>query len=238
MVSEWIGKFLARNPFYLVSAALLLFGINRLSIDPNFLGAEEPKLAFNFAALQLYEFLLVFVAIVLGLKSVWYDSTLLVVLENGLLLVPFILVTQAILIGKGLAAALCVTGTLMAVARYDSLHRWLPQLRLSSRLLACGAIVLGLNLALPILFRSIMDADVANWETLAALDGSLSCPRLPLSPTSFRAPPNTAPCRPTKPGSLYCCSARGLRARLSIWAVWVTWQAECSIPSTCSLSCG
>src|SRR4051794_39163236 len=75
---DWIGKFLARNPFYLVSAALLLFGINRLSIDPNFLGAEEPKLAFNFAALQLYEFLLVFVAIVLGLRRVWYDSTLLV----------------------------------------------------------------------------------------------------------------------------------------------------------------
>ena len=72
------------------------------------------KLAFNFAALQLYEILLVFVAIVLGVRRVWYDSTLLVVLENLLLLVPFILVTQAILIGKGLAAdivAIETTGT-------------------------------------------------------------------------------------------------------------------------------
>jgi hypothetical protein len=161
---EWIGRFLARNPFYLVSAALLLFGINRLSIDPSFLGTEEPKLAFNFAALQLYELLLVFVAIVLGVRRVWYDSTLLVVLENGLLLVPFILVTQAILIGKGLATVLCVTGTLMALARFDSLHRWIPQLRLSSRLLGYGGLVLILNLALPIFFRPIIEADVANWE--------------------------------------------------------------------------
>lgn len=74
MASHWVGKFLARNPFYLISAALLLFGINRLSVDPSFLGSEEPKLAFNFAALQLYEILLVFVGVVLSLRRVWYDS--------------------------------------------------------------------------------------------------------------------------------------------------------------------
>jgi len=106
LTPHWGRRFLARNPFFLVSAALLLFGINRLSIDPTFLGAEEPKLAFNFAALQLYEILVIFVAILLSLRKVWYDSTLLVVLENMFVLVPFILVTQAILIGKGLAAAL------------------------------------------------------------------------------------------------------------------------------------
>jgi hypothetical protein len=161
---QWVTRFLARNPFYLVSAALLLFGINRLSIDPTFLSGEEPKLAFNFAALQLYEILVVFVAILLGVRRVWYDSTLLVVLENMFLLVPFILITQAIMIGKGLAAALCVGATLFAVARWDSLQRWIPQLRVPRALLGCGALLLGLNLALPLIFRPIMDADVANWE--------------------------------------------------------------------------
>jgi hypothetical protein len=160
----WVRQFLARNPFYLVSAALLLFGINRLSVDPTFLTGEEPKLAFNFAALQLYEILVVFVAILLGVRRVWYDSTLLVVLENMFLLVPFILVTQAILIGKGLAAALCVGGTLFAVARWDSLHRWIPQLRVPRAVLGCGALLLGLNVALPLVFRPIIEADVANWE--------------------------------------------------------------------------
>jgi hypothetical protein len=33
----WPRRILAGNPFYLISAALLLFGINRLSIDPGFL---------------------------------------------------------------------------------------------------------------------------------------------------------------------------------------------------------
>ena len=36
--SRWVKRFLVCNPFYLCSAAVFLFGINRLSIDPNFLG--------------------------------------------------------------------------------------------------------------------------------------------------------------------------------------------------------
>ncbi len=55
----WTKRLQAGNPFYLISAALLLFGINRLSVDPSFLGAELPNLIFNFSALQIYEVLLV-----------------------------------------------------------------------------------------------------------------------------------------------------------------------------------
>jgi len=49
---HWARRFLAGNPLYLISAALLLFGVNRLSVDPNFLGAELAKLIFNFSALE------------------------------------------------------------------------------------------------------------------------------------------------------------------------------------------
>src|SRR5206468_2290831 len=80
------------------------------------------------------------------------------------LLVPFILVTQAIFIGKWLAAALCVGGTLLALARWESLRRWIPQLRLPPALFGCGALLLALNVALPLIFKPVVEADVANWE--------------------------------------------------------------------------
>src|SRR5687767_12237599 len=82
---SYFRRFLACNPFYLVSAALLLYGIYRASIDPRFLIREVSQLIFNFSSLQLYEFLLVAVAIVLARRRIWYDSTLLMVLENMLI---------------------------------------------------------------------------------------------------------------------------------------------------------
>src|SRR6185369_3681959 len=114
----WGRRVLAGNPFYLVSAALLLFGINRLSVDPQLLKAEIAKLGFNFSALQLYELLVVGVAILLARRRVWYDSTLLVVVENLLVLVPFILITQAVLIGRGVAVTLCAAAALLAMVRF------------------------------------------------------------------------------------------------------------------------
>ncbi len=128
----WMRKVLAGNPFYLLSAAMLLLGVNRLSVDPDFLGAEEAKLAFNFSALQVYELLLVFVGIILARRRIWYDSTLLIGLENMLVLVPFILVTQALLIGRGVAASLCIIGSLMAVLRVAGLKKFIPSLALAS----------------------------------------------------------------------------------------------------------
>lgn len=54
----WFRRLLVCNPFFLCSAALLLFGINRLSVDPDFLSNETQKLLFNFSALQIYEVLM------------------------------------------------------------------------------------------------------------------------------------------------------------------------------------
>src|SRR5271165_6555014 len=78
----WLKRFLACNPFYLCSAALLLFGVYRVSVDPSLMGAETADLFFNFSALQVYEFLLVITAIFLARRALWYDSTLLAWPEN------------------------------------------------------------------------------------------------------------------------------------------------------------
>lgn len=160
----WVKRLLAGNPFYLVSAALLLFGINRLAVDPNFLTDETAKLGFNFTALQLYELLVVGVAVLLARRKVWYDSTLLVVVENLLVLVPFILITQAVLIGRGVAMALCSAAAVLALLRFGALKKWIRELNLPSGLLAIGAVVLVANLAMPPFFRSVIENGTDNWE--------------------------------------------------------------------------
>ena len=160
----WLRWVMAGNPFYLISAALLLFGINRLSVDPNFLEAEVPKLIFNFSALQLYEVLLVVVGIFLARRRLWYDAALLVGLESLLVLVPFILVTQALLIGNEIALGLCVAGTLLALVRFASLRRFVPELNMPPRLLGFGLILLLVNLALPTCYRYLLaDGVTDSW---------------------------------------------------------------------------
>src|ERR1700722_14897763 len=109
-ISYWLKKFFACNPFYLVSAALLLYGVYLISFDANFLGREISQLAFNFTSLQVYEILLVGTAIVLARRRIWYDSVLLVCLENLLVLVPFILISQAALLGHRAVLAVCLAG--------------------------------------------------------------------------------------------------------------------------------
>ena len=76
--SYWLRKFFACNPFYLVSAALLLFGMYRISVDRTLFTEEISQLAFNLGSLEFYEILLVVTAIFLASRRIWYDSTLLV----------------------------------------------------------------------------------------------------------------------------------------------------------------
>ena len=114
---HWLRRLLVCNPFYLISAALLLYGFYRVSVDPGFMGSEPAQLAFNFTSLQLYEILLVVTAVFLARRRIWYDSTLLVTLENGLLLVPFILISAAALLNTRLVWAMCLAGGIIALAR-------------------------------------------------------------------------------------------------------------------------
>src|SRR5258708_1131246 len=106
-LGPWAKRFIACNPCYLLSAALLLYGFYRVSIDPGFLRSEIAQLAFDLGSLQVYELLLVVTAIWLTRRAAWYDATLLVWLENLFVFVPFILISQAGLIDQEQVWVLC-----------------------------------------------------------------------------------------------------------------------------------
>ena len=153
-VVHWLKRLLASNPFYLVSAALLLFGMYRVSMDPSFLRTETAQLVFNFSSLQSYELLLVFTAVFLARRCIWYDATLLVILENLFVLVPFILVSQAALIELRTVWVLCAAAAVIVLGRCAAARRPLYERAFSPGLLAGGLVVLAVNAALPILYRT------------------------------------------------------------------------------------
>src|SRR5215467_14270901 len=119
--SYWAKRFLVCNPFYLVSAALLLFGMYRLSVDRSLFEREIPQLVFNLTSLEFYEILLVATSIFLAARRIWYDSTLLVGLENLLVFVPFILVSQVALISTNVVWTVCGSVAILAVLRFNAL---------------------------------------------------------------------------------------------------------------------
>jgi hypothetical protein len=155
---ERLRRFLACNPFYLVSAALLLYSFYLISADRGFLPTEVGQLSFNLGSLQLYQILLVITAIFLARRAIWYDSTLLVGLENLLLLVPFILISQAALIDARLVWALCIAAGLLAVGRLSLLRRFISQLNFPSRVAWIGMFVLMVNAALPAVYRVLHES--------------------------------------------------------------------------------
>lgn len=159
----WAKRLLVCNPFFLCSAALLLLGVNRLSLDPNFLPEEGANLLFNFSALQVYSFLVAGTAIVLARRKIWYDSALLVVVEHGLVLVPFMLISQGALILRGLGATLAGLAMVLAVWRVAAVKRWYPQFNLPRRAIALGGAFLLINAALPMIFPRAVFYDTDDW---------------------------------------------------------------------------
>src|SRR5436190_17144490 len=73
---------LAGNPFFILSAVLLLYAMRRLSFDSRLFSTELSQLIFNFSSFQFYELILMGTAIFLAHRRIWYDSTLLVFIEN------------------------------------------------------------------------------------------------------------------------------------------------------------
>ncbi len=151
-VLKWI---FSRNPFYLFSAGLLLYAIYRLSIDPKMFASELGQLLFNFGSFQVYELLLVGTAIFLVRRKIWYDSGLLVALENFLVLVPFILISQALLIEGDIAATLCVGATALTVCRFAGIKKYFRKINFPTRLLLMGGVLLGVNVGLPLLVKML-----------------------------------------------------------------------------------
>jgi hypothetical protein len=153
--SYWAKRFLVCNPFYLVSAALLLFGMYRISVDRNLFTEEISQLAFNLSSLEFYEALLVMTAIFLAGRRIWYDSTLLVGLENLLIFVPFILVSQVALISTRAVWVVCAVTAVVAVLRFTGLKRYFRELNLPTGLLALGLVLLAINIGLLATYRIV-----------------------------------------------------------------------------------
>jgi len=162
-IGYWLRVLFVCNPFYLASACLLLYGVYRVSCDPNFLATEIGQLTFNFTSLQLYELLLAGTAMLLVTRRIWYDATLLVVLENLLWIVPFILVSQAALIEQRNTMMLCLLAAGLAVGRTLWLRWRAGQLMPSWRALLCGSAVLAMNTALPIVYRHYQETKKGAW---------------------------------------------------------------------------
>lgn len=154
-VSYWIKRLLVCNPFYLVSAALLLFGMYRISVDQNLFSEEISQLVFNLSSLESYEILLVGTAIFLAVRRIWYDSTLLVALENLLVFVPFILLSQVALISTRAVWVVCFVTAVAAVMRIGSLKRYFKELNLPNRALLLGLVLLIINIGLLATYRIV-----------------------------------------------------------------------------------
>ncbi len=164
-IRRWTWIPLARNPFYIISAALLLWSMRRLSLDSRIFTSELPQLLFNFSSFQFYELLLAVTAIVLARRRIWYDSGLLIGLENLFICVPFLLVSQALLLQNWIAFALCLAGCGLALLRVGALKRWLTELNMPPSLLWSGALLLCFNLVWPLLVRLLhKDVSVPIWD--------------------------------------------------------------------------
>ena len=156
-------RILAGNPFYLISAGLLLYGINQLTTDPKLVGAELPMLRFNFCALLLYEIMLVGTAIMLIRRHIWYDALLLFGLTNLFIIVPFSLISRAVFLSPHFAETMTLIGTALAAAKFAAFKRYAPELNLPRRLLAFGALLLAVNACAPLLFKNLAnDPDQVN----------------------------------------------------------------------------
>jgi hypothetical protein len=151
--SYWAKRLLICNPFYLVSAALLLFGMYQISVDRNLFTGEISQLAFNLTSLEFYEVLLVVTAIFLAARKIWYDSTLLVGLENLLIFVPFILLSQVALISTHVIWVVCLVTVVIAATRFVGLKRYFRELNLPGGLLLIGAGLLAINIGLLATYR-------------------------------------------------------------------------------------
>lgn len=171
-------SFLAGNPFYIASAVMLLYGISKVSHDARMDAAEEQQLVFNFTSLLCYEALLVVGAIGLARRRIWYDSTLLFGLENMFVFIPFILIGQAALIGTAFAWVTCLAAFACALAKGGSIKRFIPELGLSWRLLACGFMFLTLNLSVPLYYREIIEDNAQAWHRLSPAMWLLVLPAL------------------------------------------------------------
>lgn len=158
----WL-RLMAGNPFFLISPVLLLFGLFQVATEPQMLGQEEASLAFNFSSLGIYEMMLVVTAVWLAGRRLRYDAGMLVWLENVLLFVPFLLLSQASFLETGTAMMYALIAVGLAVARWTLQYRYFPQINLPPLLLIIGCGLLLLNACLPLLHHFLITVKEDNW---------------------------------------------------------------------------
>jgi hypothetical protein len=169
--TDWLKRLFVCNPFYLVSAALLLYGVHRISMDGGLFVAETSQLLFNFSALQIYEVLLALTATLLITRRIWYDAALLVALENMLWVVPFILVSQAAFIQPNIGMIYCGIAVGLVVMRAIWLQRNGGDLTPARRMLWCGLPILLVNAVWPVVYRHFGESKIGiNMDSGAAYD--------------------------------------------------------------------
>lgn len=165
---EQLQRFWDCNPLYLVSAALLLYSLYLVAADTNFLKTDIARLVFNLGSLQVYEIVVVVTAIWLARRAIWYDSTLLAALDNLLVFVPFILLSEAALIDSRLIWILSAAAGLVAFARLGALRRFIRELNFPSRLLAIGTLFLAVNAILPAVYRVLHQSKIGTLPDFGA----------------------------------------------------------------------
>ena len=150
-------------PFYLFSALLLLYGVYRASIDPAFLSTEARQVIFNFSSIEIYGLMLVGTVTFLARHKIFYDATLLYFIENVLVLIPFILISQAVFLDSALARNLSLAGCLLVVAKFGAFKGFFEGLNLPRRLLLVGSLIVVVNTALPLVFRKALEIHNELW---------------------------------------------------------------------------
>ncbi|MDB6059319.1 MAG: hypothetical protein JWO95_3163, partial [Verrucomicrobiales bacterium] len=146
---------LAGNPFFVLSAVLLLYAMRRLSFDSRLFSTEVSQLIFNFSSFQVYEIVLIGTAILLARRRIWYDSTLLVFIESMFAFVPLMLVSQALLVENSIASILCLAGAVLFVLRTGAMTKAIRPLNFPPRLLFVAGVLLLVNVATPVLTRHL-----------------------------------------------------------------------------------
>ena len=172
LVGRWI---VAGNPFYPLSAVLVLFGIFLLSGEERLFGAELIQLWFNFGAVEGYGLLIVVTSLFLVRRGIYYDTLMLVVLGTLPILVPFILISQAAFLGGGLMAAACCVAAVLGVTQYLVLRCGIGELPLRGRLAFFFAVIIAVNVMLPIVIKQLhTHADAIRWAVKMEQYGHLA----------------------------------------------------------------
>ncbi len=169
-------KLLACNPFYLISAAFLLYGLGHAvnaTLDhhnelENLL-VEPMEFLMHYATPEVYGLLLVGTAVFLCRRKVWYDSTLLVVLAMVFLPVSAILLNLGLKyrVSPWFIGSACVLTVLLAVVKAAALKYFFRDLNLPPGLLAVGVVFLLANLIAPLVFSPIHKHGAVSQEGIA-----------------------------------------------------------------------